>query len=286
MSESARKAKVITVINLKGGVGKTHTVWMFAAVCERRGKHILAVDLDTQANLTNSFTPGPSNKPGVDVLFAPAGDTIPHYVDQATAFASISLVPAGPRLSRFDVSDQAEWERSELHLALVEPTDRWRCRYDYVVFDCPPRLSVVSFAALCASDYVIIPLEAADWGAQGILQVTTAIEYVQGRHNRDLHLLGYLVSRFKRARSFQQSYLAQLRQRFGELAFDTLIPDLAQFEQSVCARIPITRHAPRSRAAGIAREFFIEVEERIAKQERSRIGSCQEFIQPAITSAA
>ena len=73
---------------------------------------------------------------------------------------------------------------------------------------------------------------------------------------------GYLVSRFKRARSYQQSYLKQLRSHFGDLAFDTLIPDLAQFEKSVTDRIPITLHAPGSVEAGIARRLFDEVESR------------------------
>ena len=122
-----------------------------------------------------------------------------------------------------------------------------RSSYDFILFDCPPRLSVVSFAALCASDYVVIPLEAADWGAQGIVQVTAAIEEVQRHYNPRLKLLGYLVSRFKRARAYQQSYLKQLRSHFGGLAFDTVIPDLARFEQSVTDRIPITlqRLAPK-----------------------------------------
>jgi cellulose biosynthesis protein BcsQ len=82
-------------------------------------------------------------------------------------------------------------------------------------------------------------------------------------YNPRLKLLGYLVSRFKRARAYQQSYLRQLRSHFGKLAFDTVIPDLARFEQSVTDRIPITLHSPRSEEAEIARAFFREVERRI-----------------------
>jgi len=128
----------------------------------------------------------------------------------------------------------------------------------------------VSFAALCASDAVIIPMEAADWGAQGIMQVTAAIVYAQRHYHPRLELLGYLVSRFKRARAYQQSYLRQLRQHFGEKAFDTVIPDLAQFEKSVTDRIPITLHARRSEEAAIARAFFDEVERRLEGHRRSR----------------
>lgn len=257
------KASAITVLNLKGGVGKTHASWLLAAVCQEQSRRVLAVDLDTQGNLSNSFLNGADPVPGVEMLFHPGVDADPASLVRNTAFSQIDLISASARLARFDESDQKAWERADLHLSLVEPVDALRGRYEYILFDCPPRLSLVSFAALCASDFVIIPLEAADWGAQGIVQVAAAIDYVRARFNPRLQLLGYLVSRFKKARSYQQSYLKQLRQHFGALAFDAVIPDLAKFEQSVTDRIPITLHAKRSRAADIARGFFSEVEHRI-----------------------
>ena len=143
----------------------------------------------------------------------------------------------------------------------------------------------MSFAALCASEFVIIPLEAADWGAQGIVQVTSAVEYVQQRYNEKLSLLGYLVSRFKRARSFQASYLAKLREHFGALAFDTVIPDLARYEKFVTLNVPITLHAPSSVEAGIARRLFAEVERRIARC-RSRAQSGRRHVRREVGAAA
>lgn len=265
VSSPHRSATAITVLNLKGGVGKTHATWLLASVCQERGQRLLAVDTDTQANLTGSFLAGPDNRPGIEAFFHPATDPEPTALIRRTAYSHIDLIPGGAALARFDLSVQQQWEQADLHLSLVDAVEQLRGQYDYLVFDCPPRLSLVSFAALCASDAVIIPMEAADWGAQGIMQVTAAIRYVQQRFNRRLQLLGYLVSRFRRARAYQQSYLKQLHDHFGELAFDTVIPDLAQFEKSVTDRIPITLHAPRSEEAGIARRFFAEVEHRIER---------------------
>ena len=170
----------------------------------------------------------------------------------------------------FDSSNQADWEKSDLHLSFLPAIDAVRAQYDYVLFDCPPRLSLVSFAALAASDAIVIPMETADWGAQGIHQVTDAVKYVQRQYNPRLALLGYLASRHKQGRLYHKAYLSNLRKRYGELAFDTVIPDLAAFERAVTDRIPITLHAPGSRAAGIARRLFEEVEERL---ERFRSGS-------------
>jgi chromosome partitioning protein len=256
-------APAIAVINLKGGVGKTHTTWLLASACQESGRRVLLVDLDTQANLSSSFLEEDARMPGVEVLFDPAQEPTMTSLGRRTSFPNIDLLPANLHLAKFDLADRRAWESTDLHLALVEPLAELRGAYDLILLDCPPRLSVVSFAALCAADGVVIPLEAADWGAQGIMHVTAAIQDVQRRYNSRLSLLGYLVSRFKRARAYQQSYLKQLRAHFGPLAFDTVIPDLARFEQSVTDRIPITLHSPRSEEAEIARAFFREVERRI-----------------------
>ena len=266
---SEHRAKAITVINLKGGVGKTHTVWLLAGVCEDRGKRVLVIDTDTQGNITRSFLPPlASPLPGVETLFDPRTDTDPVTLIRRTRFAHIDLLPSSAVLAAYDLSDRRVWERSDLHFSLAEGLRGILGSYDYVLFDCPPRLSLVSFAALCAADHVLIPLEAADWGAQGVVQVTAAVNHVRERYNPHLNLLGYLVSRFKRSRAYQRSYMAELRKHFGSLAFDTVVPDLAGYEKSVTHSVPITLHAPASHEAAIARTLFDEVERRITEAGR------------------
>lgn len=262
-------ANVLTVLNLKGGVGKTHTAWLLASVCQEQSKRIILIDTDTQGNLSNSLLAGGEPVPGVEMLFHPGSDHDPMPFVRRTPFSHIDLIPSSPALAPLDISNQADWNRSGLHACLVEPVQRLRGQYDFIVFDCPPRLSLVSFAALTASDAIIIPLETADWGAQGIMQVTEAVDHVQRHFNPQLKLLGYLPSRHKRSRVYQRSYLRKLREHFGDLAFDTVIPDLAAFEKSVTDRIPISLHDPGSRAAGIARELFAEVSRRLAGDRSS-----------------
>lgn len=280
------RASVITVLNLKGGVGKTHSVWLLASVCQERSQRILVCDTDTQANFSTSFMPDARAGKGVDLLFHPGAEVEPLSLIRRTAYSHIDVIPPGTSLSRYDSTDQADWEKADLHLSLVDAVEQLRGTYDYIVFDCPPRLSLASFAALCASDHVIIPMEAADWGAQGIMQVTAAIRYVQSHFNPRLRLLGYLVSRFKRARSYQQTYVKQLRQHFGIQAFDSVIPDLAQYEKSVTDRIPITLHAPRSEEARLAREFFDEVERRIEGHGRSSAAGRRKDVRRRTVAAA
>ena len=259
MATSDRTARVVTLLNLKGGVGKTHTTWLLASVCQERGKRVLLIDTDTQGNLSSSFLGDGSPTPGVERLLHPGSDSDIHSLIRRSKYDHIDYVPSSAAVAPFDESDQAEWEKSDLHLAFRPAIAAVKNQYDYVLIDCPPRLSLVSFAALCASDAIIIPMEPADWGAQGIMLVTQAVEYVQQHHNADLKLLGYLVSRAKLGRTFQQSYIRQLRDHFGPLAFDTVLKDLALFERAVTDRVPITIYAPRSQAATIARRLFDEV---------------------------
>jgi len=273
------RAPVITVINLKGGVGKTHTVWTMLGAAEEVGQRVLAVDTDTQANLTRSLLTEPSSDLlDITALFDPALEPDCSQLIHSTPFSHIDLLPSNRALRQFDLTDREAWERSDLHLNLAEFVDEVRRDYDLILIDCPPRLSLVSFAALCAADFVVIPLEAADWGAQGVVEVTEAVEYTQKHYNPKLQLLGYLISRFKRRRHYQVSYAAKLRQHFGDLAFDTVIPDLARYEKSVTHGVPITLFAPASREAQIARQLFAEVKRRIKQCRGRRAASCRKNV--------
>ena len=185
MSPRARRpAHVITVLNLKGGVGKTHSAWLLASACQSTGRKVLLVDTDTQGNLTNSFIGDGSPIPGTEALFQPGATLDIRSLARATAYDHIDLVPASGFLAPHDMSNQAAWEKADLHQALMHALKPVRADYDFIIIDCPPRLSLVSYAALCAIDGVIIPLKAADWGAQGIVQVTAAVESVRAVDSR------------------------------------------------------------------------------------------------------
>ena len=275
MADRVRTAHVLTVLNLKGGVGKTHTSWVLASVAQERAQRILLIDLDTQGNLSKSFLDNVALRESVAMLFDPSAESDALSLVQRTTFSHIDILPSTAALAPFDESDQRKWEKTDGHLSLLEPIASLRRHYDLIIFDCPPRLSLVSFAALCASDHLIVPLEAADWGAQGVQQVTDAMHYVRDRFNPRLNLLGYLISRFRGSRTYQRTYSAGLRSHFGAAMFDTTLNDLADFERSVTDRIPITLSAPQSKAAQVARDFADEVHRRIAARAKSaaRVGT-------------
>lgn len=269
MPRPARHATVLTVTNLKGGVGKSHTCFQIAGVCQERGRRVLLIDCDAQGNLSGSFLADPHRQGGVEVFFNPASEPDPSVLVRKTSYDHIDVIPATVALSRYDLPDRSAWEQSDLQRALADPLAQLRPQYDLILIDSPPRLSVVSYAALCASDFALVPLEVADYGAQGTSQVNAAIDEVRRRHNPRLQLLGYLVSRYKRARAYQQTYLERLHAHFGTKVFPEPVPDLAYYEQSVCDRTPIVFHRPGSPAADIVRRLVDQIERRIETLTRS-----------------
>lgn len=258
------KASVIASLNLKGGVGKTHICWLLVSVCQERNKRCLIVDLDQQANITQSFLPEHSEPTGIERIFDPTADVKPGSLVCETRYSHIDVIAATGHLAGYDLSQPEEWQANRLHTALADTLVELAPDYEYILLDCPPRISLSSFSALCAAQYVLIPLEAADWGARGTATVRAAVERVQQHDNPDLTLLGYVVSKFKQRRSFQNAYLSQIRETFDREAFKTIIPDLSQFERAVDNAVPTTLHSPSSHASRIARQLFDEVVARIA----------------------
>jgi cellulose biosynthesis protein BcsQ len=121
---------------------------------------------DGKGNLTSSFLNDDAPVPGIERLLHPGADGNLGSLIRRTKYSHIDFVPSSPAVAPFDLSNQADWEKSDLHLSFLHPINSVRSQYDYILLDCPPRLSLVSFAALCASDGIICPMEAADWGAR------------------------------------------------------------------------------------------------------------------------
>jgi chromosome partitioning protein len=276
-----RRARIITSLNLKGGVGKTHLCWLIAGVCEELGKRCLVLDLDKQGNITTTLVVENDGGIGTDAFFNPALDADAASLIRKSRLQHVDVIPGSFALERYDLPDPSKWESSGLVLSLVDPLAELGMIYDYILLDCPADISLITYAALCASDFLLVPLEVAQWGALGTQHVTKTCDHVRKRHNARLKLLGFVVSRFKRARKYQRTYLDRLRERFGDDAFSTVIPDLSAFEQSVNDKIPITLHSPHSHASDIAHQFFDEVESRAERlASRGQPGGGQRLQRP------
>ena len=128
----------------------------------------------------------------------------------------------------------------ELQVAIRDVVEDVRDRYDLILIDCPPNLHLCSWAALVASDYLIVPLQPEDYGAQGIIDVRESVDLVTELANPGLQLLGYLITMVNPRKSIHKMYEETLREQYGDLVFETRIPHAAEFPRP-------SRTASRSR---------------------------------------
>lgn len=180
-------AKVITVINQKGGVGKTTTAHAIGAWLQRtKGKKVLFIDLDQQGNLTYATGASNSNYNSLKLLINGSLDAkkIQH------TSSGFSVIPSDPALANIDMILTETGKEYRLKEALKGLKD-----YDYVVIDNPPSMNVIMINALTASDFAIIPAQADIFSLQGITQLGKSLDAVKSYTNKELNVLGIVLTR-------------------------------------------------------------------------------------------
>jgi chromosome partitioning protein len=223
----------ITVVSQKGGTGKTTTVRTLADVLRRLGLDVLVADLDPQGNLSDYFdVPADASPTVADVLTgqAKAADAIHDGVLAANlGLAEAELVLSG-KMGR--------------ELTLKRALREVRKEYDLVLVDCPPALGLLTVNALVAADHALISSEAEYFSLQGVEQALEVVELAKESLHPDLDWLGVVLNiadmRLVHAREAQ----AQLRERFGEKLFDTVIRRSVRYAESAERGVSILDYAP------------------------------------------
>ncbi len=183
-------SKILCVVNNKGGVGKTHTVFHLAGAFADAGLRVLVVDLDAQANLTRLFLEKIRRPTGYDVLVDQAEL---RHAAHLTLIQNLDIVPADARLNRLGYALQ---NQPDQHIRLdtaIHERQQQENPYDVVLLDCPPNLDAHTTNALCAADGVIIAMEADQFSVDGLQQLFELIQQMQ-RVNRRLVVEGILIS--------------------------------------------------------------------------------------------
>jgi chromosome partitioning protein len=257
----------IALLNQKGGVGKTSTTYHLGGTLAREGRRVLVVDADPQASLTQGFE-GPNfmrSLPRGSSLAALFGDGLvpsPDDLIRPTAFAGLSLLPGSGHLTRYNVPEP-ESAPLDQQRALCDLVAEVRGRFDVILFDCPPNLHLCSWAALAASDYIICPLQAEDFGSQGVAAILDCVDAVLRGANPRLKLLGFLLTMFNPRLAIHKAYAAMLRDLYGELVFETAIPIGTDFKEAIAQRKPVVELKPRGASAKSIKALADEIESRI-----------------------
>jgi chromosome partitioning protein len=269
-------AIAVTLLNQKGGVGKTSTTYHLSGTLARDGRRALVIDVDPQASLTQGFE-GPNfmrSLPRHQSVAALFGDDLipaPDELIRPTAFPGIWLVPGSGHLTRHNIPEPHAAPLDQQR-ALCEFVAEVRDRFDIIMFDCPPNLHLCSWAALAASDYLVCPLQAEDFGSQGVAAILDCIDAVLHGANPRLHLLGFLLTMFNPRLGIHKAYEAMLRELYGARVFETTIPIGTDFKEAIAQRKPIAMHKPKGASAkaikALADELFARVA--AADQDASR----------------
>jgi chromosome partitioning protein len=259
---------VITALNQKGGVGKTSTCHHLAGTLAVMGRRVLLIDNDPQSSLTQGFW-GPSValsvEPAETIAAIYSGDAFPERVIKPSGIPGVDLVPGSVRSTRHNVPvpEEADWDAQTCLRTFLEDV---RGAYDLVLIDCPPNLHLCSWAALVASDHLIVPLQPEDYGAQGIAEVQLSAARVVAGMNPGLDLLGYLITMVSPRRTIHQLYEERLRAAYGDDVFTARVPEAADYVEAVARHLPIAQHKPRSAAAKAIRALADELLARVERR--------------------
>jgi chromosome partitioning protein len=244
--------QVLTFLNQKGGVGKTSCCFHLAGTLARGGRRVLLVDNDPQASLTQGFV-GPSSalaipsSSSVAAVYEPGADPLPEALVAPTGFPGVWIVPGSIHLTRFNKLPDDAWPDSQDGLrSFLRAVDN---EFDLALIDCPPNLHLCSWAALVASDHIVVPLQPEDFGSQGLAPVQESVEAVQGGPNPGLRLAGYLLTMFDRRLTVHLTYEAMLREMYGPAVFAAVFPRAKDYVEAVAARRPVGHYKPRAAAA-------------------------------------
>lgn len=248
-------ARIISVCNAKGGVGKTTTATNLSAYLAASGKYVLLVDMDAQANATVGLGVHVAEN-GSNVYHSLISDLNPSLVIKKTSLFGFDILPAAQNLAGATV-ELVTMESRELRLKKV--LDSLRTNYDYIIIDCPPSLGLLTVNALAASERVIIPVQCEYYALEGLGQLLKTVELVRGGLNADLQVMGVLLTMYDRRNQLSNQVLNEVSKNFPGRVFNAVIPRTVSLAESPSFGKTILQFDPDSKAARAYRQLAEEV---------------------------
>jgi chromosome partitioning protein len=256
------KAKVLAIVNQKGGVGKTTTTINLGAALALDGHNILLVDCDPQANTTGGLglrrqkDDEPQRLSIYDVLLGPTTLT---EAMQPTSIPTLTLVPGSKNLIGANIelvsAPRREYRLRDAIAALEQ-------HYTFILLDCPPALDLLTLNALVAADGLLVPLQAEYFALEGISELISTLDRVAQAFNPDLALEGVLLTMYDDRTNLSQQVTENLKAFFGEKMFTTTIPRNIRLAEAPSHGLPVASYDPRSRGAEAYKELARELLER------------------------
>lgn len=254
-------AHVFCIANQKGGVGKTTTAVNLSAALSALGRRVLLIDLDPQGNGTMGC--GIEKRGLVGSVYELLLGTMPfEKVVRHSEAAGFDVLPANRELAGAEV-ELVSLERRDARLKdVLTPVLN---RYDYILVDCPPSLSMLTLNALCAADGVVIPMQCEYYALEGLTDLVGSVKRVHSEKNRSLRIVALLRVMFDARITLQMQVSAQLQQHFGDKVFETIIPRNVRLAEAPSYGLPGVVYDRSSKGA---KAYMACAQELISRMEK------------------
>jgi len=252
---------VISIVNQKGGVGKTTTTVNLSAYLAQHGEKVLVIDLDPQGNATSGygFDKSTLETSVYDLL---VNDTPIKEVIQSTNRENIDMCPTNINLAGAEVELVSAMSRETI---LKRAVDTISENYDFILIDCPPSLGLLTLNALAASTDVIVPIQGEYYALEGLTQLIDTINLVRKHLNPTIGIFGVVITMFDGRTQLTRQVTEEVRKYFGEKVFNTVIPRNIRLAEAPSYGKTIVEYDPKSRGGHAYNDLAIEVISRAKK---------------------
>ena len=232
--------KITSVINQKGGVGKTTTVINLAAGLSFQDKKILVIDLDPQGNATTGL--GLSNTDNSDqtIYSVLNGTKKISEVIRNTKFENLDLITSNVDLSGLEVETAGDNRRAFiLKERIIAYLNDFGASYSHILIDCPPSLSLLTIMALVASNSLVVPLQTEFFALEGLTQLMKTIDRIKNNLNPDLFIRGILLTMYDKRNKLSSEVEREARDYFKEKVYQTVVPRNVRLSEAPSHGVPV-----------------------------------------------
>ncbi|MCR5214011.1 MAG: AAA family ATPase [Eubacterium sp.] len=247
--------RIIAIANQKGGVGKTTTSINLAACLAEKGKKVLAIDMDSQGNMTSGF--------GID------RDSVEYSIYETllgecnigqsmivNVLDNLSLVPSNQNLSGVEVDFIDKENPQNILKGIVRNI---RKQFDFIIIDCPPALGMLTINSLTAADTVIVPIQCEFYALEGLSQLIYTINMIKKKLNKNLEIEGVVFTMYDSRNNLSQEVVDSVRESLDEIIYDTVVPRNVRLAEAPSFGLPINKYDTRSSGAAAYRSLADEV---------------------------
>lgn len=247
--------RIIAIANQKGGVGKTTTSINLAASLAEKGKKVLVIDMDPQGNTTSGLGVDKNNLDNTIYELILDEVSVSECIIK-NVIDNVSIIPANVNLAAAEI-ELIGVDRKEF--ILKNAIDYVKDRYDFILIDCPPSLSMLTVNAMTTANTVLVPIQCEYYALEGLSQLIHTVNLVKERLNPDLAMEGVVFTMYDSRTNLSAQVVDNVKQNFHQKVFDTLIPRNIRLAEAPSYGMPICMYDPKSAGAESYRSLAQEV---------------------------